>query len=110
MVERCQSNSYYALPTAFVEAVKYVRNIIDKGKDTAERDSRFLDSLLEESTKRAFEAAKSLQPPSGKKHNPYRAETAADPTAGKDKPDQELDETDDQWFHKNTNGTLTWAE
>ncbi|KAK4196192.1 hypothetical protein QBC40DRAFT_287797 [Triangularia verruculosa] len=63
-------------PADYIEFRKYVRNIIDWGKDKRLTDIRnSLDILLEESRKRTSEAAKSRRPPSdgsatsnGKKH------------------------------------------
>ncbi|KAK0728898.1 hypothetical protein B0T26DRAFT_749056 [Lasiosphaeria miniovina] len=52
-------------PEHYIEFRKYVRNIIDWGKDKRLKEIRdSLDGLLEESRKRASEAAKSRQPPS----------------------------------------------
>ncbi|KAK0703059.1 hypothetical protein B0T26DRAFT_729711 [Lasiosphaeria miniovina] len=64
-------------PGHYIEFGKYVRNIIDWGKDKRLNEIRAsLDKLLEEGRKRTSEAAKSRQPPSGssatssKKHKP----------------------------------------
>jgi len=52
-------------PEHYIEFRKYVRNIIDWGKDRRLKDIRnCLDSLLEESRKRNSEAVKSRYPPS----------------------------------------------
>ncbi|KAF1828994.1 hypothetical protein BDW02DRAFT_634779 [Decorospora gaudefroyi] len=52
-------------PKDYLEFRKHVRNIVDWGKDGRLNEIRnSLDSLLEESRKRASEAAKSRQPPS----------------------------------------------
>ncbi|KAK0727124.1 hypothetical protein B0T26DRAFT_737918 [Lasiosphaeria miniovina] len=52
-------------PDHYLEFRKYVRNIIDWGKDKRLKEIRnSLDSLLEESRQRASEAAKSRLPPS----------------------------------------------
>jgi len=63
-------------PEHYIEFRKYVRNIIDWGKDKRFNEIRAsLDKLLEEGRKRTSEAAKSCQPPpdgsatrNGKKH------------------------------------------
>jgi hypothetical protein len=52
-------------PGRFIEFRKYIRNIIHWGKDRRLKEIRDgLTMLLEESRKRASEAAKSRQPPS----------------------------------------------
>jgi hypothetical protein len=52
-------------PDHYIEFRKYVRNIIDWGKDSRLKEIRgSLDTLLEESRLGASEAAKSRQPPS----------------------------------------------
>ena len=52
-------------PKDFVEFRKYVRNIIDWGKDKRlEEIRKSLDSLLEENRKTASQRAKSRRPPS----------------------------------------------
>lgn len=63
-------------PGHFIEFRKHVPNIIDWGKDKRLKEIRdSLNTLLEETRKRASEAAKSRQPPSdgsatsrGKRH------------------------------------------
>jgi hypothetical protein len=53
-------------PEHYLKFRKYVRNIIDWGKERRLKDIRdSLDSLLEESRMRVSEGAKSRQPPSG---------------------------------------------
>jgi hypothetical protein len=68
---------YLQDPEHYIMFRKYVRNIIDWGKEKRLEEIRnSLDSLLEESMQRASEAAKSRQPPasdgsvtsSGKRH------------------------------------------
>lgn len=52
-------------PGHYLEFRKYVRNIVDWGKDRRLEEIRdSLDSLLEESRQRSSKAAKSRQPPS----------------------------------------------
>ncbi|KAK0612678.1 hypothetical protein B0T17DRAFT_610709 [Bombardia bombarda] len=51
-------------PVHYIEFCKYVKNIIDWGRDTRLKEIReSLDTLLEESRKRTSEAAKSRPPP-----------------------------------------------
>jgi hypothetical protein len=53
-------------PEHYIDLRKWVRNILDWGKDLRLKEIQIsLDILLDESRKRASEAAKSRQPPSG---------------------------------------------
>ncbi|KXX83304.1 hypothetical protein MMYC01_200195 [Madurella mycetomatis] len=98
-------------PKHYIEFRKYVRNIIDWGKDKRLKDiQNCLDSLLEESRKRTSEAAKSHQPPSddsaagsGKKprssssrKNSSRSSTARGRGRGSNGPHWQLDRTESQ--------------
>jgi hypothetical protein len=76
-------------PEQYLEFRKYVRNIIDWGKDKRVKDIRdSLDFLLEEGRKRASTAAKSRQPPSeastvsgsGKKPKPSSSSSSPSPS------------------------------
>ncbi|KAG8417266.1 hypothetical protein J3459_012472 [Metarhizium acridum] len=117
-------------PDHFLEFRKYIRNIIDWGKDRRLKDiQNCLDSLLEESRMRSSEAAKSRLPPSdssatssGKRRKSSSSRRTGSRSSsgisnnvpaqegGRDKPYWEWDETTGNWFHANANGTLTWAE
>ncbi|KAJ2898295.1 hypothetical protein MKZ38_004020 [Zalerion maritima] len=112
-------------PKDYIEFRKYVRNIIDWGKDKRLNEIRdALTTLLEESRKKASEVAKSRQPPSddsatssGKRHkssssrrNSSRSDSAQGQSREEDKPYWEWDETARQWFHTNADGTVDWAE
>lgn len=92
-------------PEHYIEFRKYVRNIIDWGKDKRLKEIRdSLDSLLEESRMGVSEAAKSRQPPSdgsetsSKKHKPStsrrnssRSNSAQAHSGGTKEPYWELD-------------------
>lgn len=111
-------------PDHYLEFRKYVRNIIDWGKDKRLKEIRdSLDSLLEESRKRTSKAAKSRRPPSdgsatssGKRHqssssrrNGSRSSSVQGQSGGADGPNWEWDEAFGRWFHVNADGILTWA-
>jgi hypothetical protein len=112
-------------PEHYIEFRKYVRNIIDWGRDRRLEEIReSLDSLLEESRKRASEAAKSRPPPSdsssasrGKRHrpsSPRRNSSRSDSGQGQSReegqPYWKWDETAGQWSHTTADGTVIWAE
>lgn len=110
-------------PDHYLEFRKYVRNIIDWGKDKrlAEIQSS-LNTLLEESRKRASEAAKSRPPPSaspvtsskrGKSSSRGRSSGRASDVSQSSvatKSYWSWDATYSRWFHVNVDGSIVWAE
>ena len=111
-------------PEHYLKFRKYVRNIIDWGKDKRLDEIRnSLDTLLEEGRKRAAETAKSRPPPSvtsatssGKKHkssssrrNSSRSNSVQEHSEDGDEPYWNWDETTGQWYHTNADGTIVWA-
>ncbi|KAJ2906069.1 hypothetical protein MKZ38_003106 [Zalerion maritima] len=109
-------------PKDCLEFRMYVRNIIDWGKDRRLKEIRdSLDALLEESRKRASEAAKSRQPPSngsattrGKRHKSSSRRNSRSDSQGQSRGGDESywdwDDAAERWFHRNADGTVTWAE
>jgi hypothetical protein len=114
-------------PKDFVEFRKYVRNIIDWGKDKRLKEIRdSLDSLLEENRKTASQLAKSRPPPSSddsassssqkRKTSSSRARNSKaksvqeDPNGGANRPYWKLDATYNRYFHSDADGNITWAE
>lgn len=112
-------------PKDYLEFRKYVRNIIDWGENKRLKEIRnSLDILLEESRKKASEAAKSRQAPSSgfttrrdkrrksssPRKNSSRSDSVQGRSMGEDKPYWDRDETTGQWFHTNADGIVIWAE
>jgi hypothetical protein len=111
-------------PKDYREFRKHVLNIVGWGKDKRLNEIRdSLDTLLEESRKRASEAAKSHQPPSdgsatsrGKRHKSSssrrnsRSDSVQGQSRGEDESYWDWDETAGRWFHTNADGTVTWTE
>ncbi|KAF5707389.1 hypothetical protein FMUND_11147 [Fusarium mundagurra] len=109
---------------------KYVRNIIDWGRGgQLEGIRKSMDSLLEEIRKTASAAAKSRMPPSvdspgitstsssktcktsSARQKSGRRNSIPGQTIGAEGgKDWEWDVTIERWFHRNTDGTLSWAE
>ncbi|KAL6410086.1 hypothetical protein AUP68_06496 [Ilyonectria robusta] len=116
-------------PEHYLKFRKYVCNIIDWGRGgRLEGVRKSLDSLLEESRKTASAAAKSRRPPSAHSASSTTRSSktrktwsmrqrAGDVTAPKDKAVEpsggeywKWDGTIKQCFHRNADGTLSWAE
>ncbi|KPM39861.1 hypothetical protein AK830_g6709 [Neonectria ditissima] len=117
-------------PEHYVKFRKYVRNIIDWGKGgRLEGIRKSLDSLLEESRKTASAAAKSRMPPSvdsassdsesssrtrgtsSKRQKSGRGNSTQGQSIGADGVEYwEWDGTIGRRFHRNADGTLSWAE
>jgi hypothetical protein len=104
-------------PQDYIEFRKHVKNIIDWGKDKRLKEiQESLDTLLEESRKRASEAAKSRLPPTkgltskSKMHKPPPSRKSSN--SGHDtEPDPywQWSETAGQYFHVNLDRTIEWA-
>lgn len=106
-------------PDHYVVFRKYVRNIIDWGKDARLKEIReSLDLLLEENRKRLSEAAKARPAPgpegsatsSGKKR---RSSSKSAENQGKIavvEPYWQWDSTCNRYFHLGSDGSITWAE
>ncbi|KAI1740241.1 hypothetical protein F4680DRAFT_418948 [Xylaria scruposa] len=110
-------------PQDYIEFRKQVKNIIDWGKNKRLKEIReSLDTLLEESRKRASGAAKSRPPPTkdstskSKRHNPPPSRKGS--SSGHDTeqarseqedPYGQLDETAGQYYHVNPDSTIEWA-
>ncbi|KAJ9133153.1 hypothetical protein NKR23_g10945 [Pleurostoma richardsiae] len=113
-------------PKDYIEFRKYVRNIIDWGRDKRLNEIRSsLDTLLEESRKKASEAAKSRPPPSdgsdicgGKKRKSSSSRRNSSTSRSTQQSEDigvsnaywQWDETIRRYFHRNDDGTLSWAE
>ncbi|KAF1994144.1 hypothetical protein P154DRAFT_557414 [Amniculicola lignicola CBS 123094] len=111
-------------PEHYLEFRKYVRNIVEWGKERRLKEIRdSLDILLEESRKRTSQIAKS-RPPStdgsrgtgGKKHKSSSSSRNSSRSnsmqrqSGEGESCYKWDTTVLRWFHINTDGTITWAE
>ncbi|KUI64656.1 hypothetical protein VM1G_00773 [Cytospora mali] len=109
-------------PKDYLEFRKYVLNIIDWGNDTRLNEIRScLDFLLEESRKKASEAAKARPPPSdsslssskrGKASSRGRTGSMGSDAAQSGDANEyywSLDATYGRWFHINEDGTIVWA-
>lgn len=109
-------------PEHYLTFRKYVRNIIDWGKDKRLKEIRdSLDSLLEESRKRTSEAAKSRPPPSdgsatssGKRRSSSSSRSRSKSMQGQGdgaaKPYWQWDYTYQRYFHLGADGKITWEE
>lgn len=109
-------------PEHFKNFRKQVRNILDWGKDTRlEQIRNALDTILEESRKKAAERAKTRQPPSdgsetsSKKPKSSSRRNSSKPSGVQgegsgSEPYWTWDETYGRWSHPNADGTTTWAE
>jgi hypothetical protein len=113
-------------PNDYVEFRKYVRNIIDWGKDQRLKEIRdSLDGLLEENRKTASQLAKSRPPPSddsASSSSQKRRSSSSRGRNGKVKIVQEdrnsganesywkLDATYNRYFHSDADGNIIWAE
>jgi hypothetical protein len=111
-------------PGHFIEFRKHVLNIIDWGKDKRLNEIRVsLNTLLEESSKRASESAKCRQPPSDgsatsrskrQKSSSSRRNSRSDSVQGQsrggDESHWDWDGAAGRWFHTNADGTVTWSE
>lgn len=113
-------------PRDYIEFRKYVRNIIDWGSGgRLEEIRKSLDSLLEESRKKASVAAKSRMPPSAesasnssrktrKTSSTHQKSGRSNSTQGQSSRAEgqhwEWDGTIGRWFYRNADGTLRWAE
>ena len=111
-------------PKDYLEFRKYIRNIIDWGKDSRLKEIRnSLDSLLEVSRLRASEAAKPRQPPSDnsalssskkRKSSSSRGRSSGSKITQQSQNNStnnqywEWDKTIGRWFYRN--GDLCWAE
>ncbi|KAI0006533.1 hypothetical protein F4779DRAFT_629738 [Xylariaceae sp. FL0662B] len=90
-------------PDGYLEFRKYVRNIIDWGKDRRLSEIRSsLDTLLAENRKRISEVAKSRPPPS--------YSSGARRAMPMDRSYWGWDETYRRWFHVMADGSIMWAE
>jgi hypothetical protein len=106
-------------PDHYVEFRKYVRNIIDWGKDARLKEIReSLDLLLEENRKRLSEAAKARPPPnpegsaasSGKKRRSSSKSVENQGNMLAVEPYWQWDSTCNRYFHLDPDGSITWAE
>ncbi|KAF2245124.1 hypothetical protein BU26DRAFT_533225 [Trematosphaeria pertusa] len=111
-------------PEHFRNFRKQVRNILDWGKDARLQQIRdALDIILTENRKKASEASKSRPPPSdgsssnnhkrrqsSSRGNRSRSDSAQGQSSGAKEPHWEWDSTIGRYFHRNADGTLTWAE
>ncbi|KAH7176274.1 hypothetical protein EDB81DRAFT_634382 [Dactylonectria macrodidyma] len=120
-------------PKHYLKFRKYVRNIIDWGRGRRlEGIRKSLDSLLEESRKTASAAAKSRMPPSAdsastsstsstssskmrktssrRQKSGRRNSTQGQSSGAEEGEYWEWDRTIGRWFHRNADGTLSWAE
>ncbi|KAK3373232.1 hypothetical protein B0T24DRAFT_593463 [Lasiosphaeria ovina] len=110
-------------PQDYIEFRKHVKNIIDWGKDTRLKEIReSLDTLLEESRKRASEAAKSRPPPTkdstskSKRHKPppsrkssHSGHDTEQARSEQEDPYWQWSETAGQYYHVNPDRTIEWA-
>ncbi|TGJ78378.1 hypothetical protein E0Z10_g10387 [Xylaria hypoxylon] len=110
-------------PEHYIKFRKHVKNIIDWGKDKRLKEIReSLDTLLEESRKRASEAAKSRPPPTkdstskSKKHKPSPLRKGSNSgldteqvQSGQEDPYWQWSETAGQYYHVNPDRTIEWA-
>jgi hypothetical protein len=110
-------------PEHYIEFRKHVKNIIDWGKDKRLKEIReSLDTLLEESRKRASEAAKSRPPPTqestskSKKHRPPPSRKGGSSGHDTEQARSEQEDTYWQWsetarqyYHINPDRTIEWA-
>ncbi|KAH6874973.1 hypothetical protein B0T10DRAFT_541041 [Thelonectria olida] len=103
-------------PEHYLKFRKYIRNIIDWGKSgRLEGIRKSLDSLLEESRKTASAAAKSRMPPpsadsASSSSSKTRKTSSTRQKSGGWGEYWEWDGTIGRWFHRNADGTLSWAE
>ncbi|PVH93676.1 hypothetical protein DM02DRAFT_541060 [Periconia macrospinosa] len=111
-------------PEHFRNFRKQVRNILGWGKDTRLQQIRdALDIILTENRKEASESSKSRSPPfdgsstssdkrrqSSSRGNSSRSDSAQGQSIGAKEPHWEWDATIRRYFHRNADGTLTWAE
>ena len=110
-------------PEHYIEFRKHVKNIIDWGKDKRLKEIReSLDTLLEESRKRASEAAKTRPPPTkdstskSKKHTPPSSRKGS--SSGHDTEQARSKQEDPYWqwseaagqyYHASPDRTIEWA-
>ncbi|KAK3332067.1 hypothetical protein B0T19DRAFT_397868 [Cercophora scortea] len=113
----------YYMQKDYIEFRKHVKNIIDWGKDKRLEDIReSLNTLLEESRKRASEAAKSRPPPTqdwtstSKQHKPPPSREGSSSKHDTEQAQSEQvdpywqwSETAGQYYHVNPDRTLEWA-
>ncbi|RMJ02467.1 hypothetical protein CDV36_015268 [Fusarium kuroshium] len=116
-------------PEQYLEFRRHIRNIIDWGKNKRLKDiGDSLDILLEESRKRTSAAAKSRMPLSTESASSSSSSSSrkthktsstrqksgrSNSTQGQSSGAEEYwewDETIGRWFHRNADGTLSWAE
>lgn len=111
-------------PEHFINFRKQVRNILDWGKDTRLQQIRdALDRILTENRKEVSESSKSHPPPfdgsstssdkkcrSSSSGNSSKSDSVQGQSVGAKKPHWEWNETIGRNFHRNADGTLTWAE
>ncbi|KAI5861294.1 hypothetical protein GGS23DRAFT_598461 [Durotheca rogersii] len=109
-------------PDDYIQFRKYVRNIIDWGKDKRLKEIRAsLDTLLEESRRRTSEEAKSRPPPSessassskrGKSSSRGQTSGAGShrsPSSGADDY-WTWDDRYNRWYHMHSDGSVTWDD